>query len=194
MHMLDDEKLIAWFGQNVDNYNHSKLHPIPIGIANRYWEHGNIDLYNHARIGLGDSLKEIHLYMNFTISNFYQERSPLYDQFIKQSFCFYSITKDFYSYLIDLKKCKFVLSPRGNGLDCHRTWEALYMGAVPIVKTSMLDPMYEGLPVIIISDWKEITESFLEQKYEEMKYKEFAWEKLDADYWFKLIDSHRKEV
>ncbi len=27
----------------------------------------------------------------------------------------------------------FWLSPRGNGIDCHRTWEALYLDVIPIV-------------------------------------------------------------
>ena len=30
----------------------------------------------------------------------------------------------------------FVPSPAGNGLDCHRTWEAFYLGAVPVVLKS----------------------------------------------------------
>ena len=29
----------------------------------------------------------------------------------------------------------FVLSPRGGGYDCHRTWEALLLGSIPIVKS-----------------------------------------------------------
>ncbi len=33
----------------------------------------------------------------------------------------------------------FVLSPHGNGLDCHRTWEALLLGCIPVVKTSAID-------------------------------------------------------
>ena len=28
---------------------------------------------------------------------------------------------------------RFVLSPPGHGLDCHRTWEAILLGAIPIV-------------------------------------------------------------
>ena len=28
----------------------------------------------------------------------------------------------------------FVASPSGNGLDCHRTWEALLLRSIPIVK------------------------------------------------------------
>ena len=51
----------------------------------------------------------------------------------------------------------FVVSPHGNGLDCHRTWESLVLGNIVIVKRSSLDPLYEGLPVVIVDDWSEIT-------------------------------------
>ena len=51
----------------------------------------------------------------------------------------------------------FTLSPRGGGLDCHRTWEALVLGSVPVVKSSPLDPLYAGLPVLVVGDWTELT-------------------------------------
>lgn len=51
----------------------------------------------------------------------------------------------------------FEASPHGNGLDCHRTWEALLLKTIPIVKTSTLDPLYEGLPVAIVDDWNEVS-------------------------------------
>ena len=35
---LDDPKLIGWFGQNVIRCQHPKIHPIPIGLANPYWD------------------------------------------------------------------------------------------------------------------------------------------------------------
>ena len=35
-------------------------------------------------------------------------------------------------YLRTLGQHRFVLSPRGNGLDAHRTWEALMVGTIPI--------------------------------------------------------------
>lgn len=50
----------------------------------------------------------------------------------------------------------FVMSAHGNGLDCHRTWEALCLGCIPIVKRSSLDPLYDGLPVVIVEDWREV--------------------------------------
>ncbi len=47
------------------------------------------------------------------------------------------------------------LSTHGNGLDCHRTWELLKLGCIVITKTSSLDPLYEGLPVVIVNSWSE---------------------------------------
>ena len=42
-HLLDSEKIIAWFGQNIEGRSHPKLFSIPIGIANSYWTHGNVN-------------------------------------------------------------------------------------------------------------------------------------------------------
>jgi hypothetical protein len=53
----------------------------------------------------------------------------------------------------------FGISPNGNGLDCHRTWEMLYFGMIPIVKQSSLtDSLLASsiLPVIVIQDWEEV--------------------------------------
>lgn len=56
----------------------------------------------------------------------------------------------------------FVLSPHGRGLDCHRTWEALALGHIVLVPPSPLDSLYEGLPVIPVKNWDEITPRNLE--------------------------------
>jgi len=57
---------------------------------------------------------------------------------------------------------KYVVSPHGNGLDCHRTWEALALGCIPIVKSSPLDPMFSDLPVLIVKEWSDITQELLD--------------------------------
>lgn len=53
----------------------------------------------------------------------------------------------------------FEVSPQGNGLDCFRTWEALLLGTIPIVRHSALDLLFqdERLPVVIVESWQEIT-------------------------------------
>jgi len=50
----------------------------------------------------------------------------------------------------------FVISAAGNGLDCHRTWELLYLGSIVVTKTSPLDRLFDGLPVVIVEDWNEV--------------------------------------
>jgi hypothetical protein len=68
-----------------------------------------------------------------------------------------------------MRKTLFVPSPAGNGLDCHRTWEAMYLGAVPVV----LEEDFCGdasWPVLVVPSWdllikKDINE--LKQLYKE---------------------------
>jgi len=55
-----------------------------------------------------------------------------------------------------ISKSFFVLSPPGNGLDCHRTWEAIYLGAVPIIRRGTLSASLAGfLPVWEVDDWED---------------------------------------
>jgi hypothetical protein len=185
---LEDEKIIAWFGQNTD-LSHPKLHPIPIGIANQYWGHGNVEV---LRAVASQTLPKKHLlYLNFVIQNYYPERWQVFRLFGNAPFCFRPSRKDFGGFLADMKSSQFILSPRGNGLDTHRLWEALYMGSFPIVKTSSLDALYADLPVVIVNDWKEVTEEFLLQKYEELSQSRYSLEKTKMNYWTKLIDSYK---
>ena len=56
-----------------------------------------------------------------------------------------------------VKEHPFVLSPHGHGLDCHRTWQVLLLGSFPIVASSSLDSVYDGLPVVIVSRWEDLS-------------------------------------
>ena len=63
---------------------------------------------------------------------------------------------------------KFVLSPPGNGADCHRTWEAIYLGAIPIVLRKFWPFIGLDLPVIVLDSWEELEgriENFQGLKY-----------------------------
>jgi len=203
IHQLEDSKLIAWFGQNI-SISHTKLHAIPIGIANREWPHGNIKIVKKIEKSINHAPRDILLYMNFSVPEnpsfsmgsteptYFLERKETANSFKEKSFCTITPPKEYSQYLIDLSMSKFVLSPRGNGLDCHRTWEALLMGAIPIVKESTLDPMYENLPVLIVKDWNEVTEDFLRQKYEEISSKNtYQIEKIYFSFWANTINNWR---
>lgn len=89
----------------------------------------------------------------------------------------------------------FSISPHGNGLDCYRTWEDLILGCIVIVKTSSLDPMYEGLPVVIVKDWLEVTEENLRiwlEQYGDAFSNPLYREKLTNDYWLNKIRATAK--
>jgi len=77
----------------------------------------------------------------------------------------------------------FVVSPHGGGLDCHRTWEALVCGNIVLVPSSLLDSLYEGLPVIPVKDWGEVTPRRLDIWLEEFSRRERQEEKLTSRYW-----------
>lgn len=84
----------------------------------------------------------------------------------------------------------FSVSPHGNGLDCHRTWEDLVLGCIVIVKASALDKLYAGLPVVIVKNWSEITSNNLDKwllKYGDAFTNPSYREKLTTHYWLKKI-------
>ncbi len=66
MQELEGSKIIAWFGQNV-SISHTKLHPIPIGVANRCWPHGNIHIIRNQQQLINHLPKNFLLYMNFSV-------------------------------------------------------------------------------------------------------------------------------
>jgi len=74
-------------------------------------------------------------------------------------------------------KSKYVISPPGTGIDCHRVYEAIYLGAVPVVITSHLDYFYKNLPVVIVKDWNDVTEQYLNSHFEEDHKKLIEWKK-----------------
>lgn len=189
---LEDDKIIAWFGQNVSDSRSSKIHPIPIGIANRQYVHGDIKIFKEMCEIAPVQEKTILLYMNFSINTNTPERTYAYHYFLNESFVTVDSNKDFKSYLMDLACSKFVLNPPGNGFDNHRTWECLLMRAIPVQKASPIDKIFEGLPIIIVNDWSEINEEFLNEKYEEINNAKFNMEKLYASYWLCLLDSFSK--
>lgn len=83
------------------------------------------------------------------------------------------------TFLEEVANSAFVISPEGNGIDCHRHYEAWIVGAIPIViQNDRLVSKYENLvrtineedisgkvfPIIWTNDYSEITETFLKEK------------------------------
>jgi hypothetical protein len=75
----------------------------------------------------------------------------------------------FAAYLERLSSSLFCVSPAGHGVDCHRTWEALYVGTVPVVLRSPLTDANPDLPMVVLDDWAEFsTVPFSAELYAEL--------------------------
>lgn len=92
------------------------------------------------------------------------------------------------SYL-NITNFSFVISPFGHGFDCIRTFEALCLGCIVIMKKSFLDIIYEELPVLLLDEWSDINKELLEKTLVEFKNKSFNYNKLKMDYWIELVKS-----
>lgn len=189
---LDDDKLLVWFGCNTEMPNHKKMFSIPIGsmaTLNKRIPSNSEELLGQVLIEIqnGKIQKTNLIYLNVYVKNNPVERSKVVAIFKDKKFCHKITPKPYVEYLRDMATYKFVISPHGAGLDCHRTWEALLLGCIPIVKKSCLDVLYEGLPVLIVDDWNQVTEDFLEQKYQEMSQQKYQLDRLYIDYWIRLI-------
>ncbi|KAJ3320145.1 hypothetical protein HDV06_005622, partial [Boothiomyces sp. JEL0866] len=113
---------------------------------------------------------------NFRISTNPGQRQPAWDYFCGEefaktggsSFCFYkSVDKNFtFVDIFDIiANARFVVSPAGSAIDCYRTYEALFLGSYPIVRSSQLDVLFQDLPVLIVDDFKQVTAELLEETY-----------------------------
>jgi len=185
--LLEYPNLIAWFTQNKGPEHHPKLFALPIGIACNYWHYGDPEILTDVLTTPHHGKKKHFLYVNFKTSNNPQARDHVLEYFKDKSFCFYSNEKPWRQYLYDLADSRFVLSPPGNGLDCYRAWEALLFGAIPVMLSTSIDCLFEDLPVIIVHDWQQVTQDFLETQFRELQKKTYNLNKLYAQYWVNLI-------
>ncbi|MGE0060161.1 MAG: hypothetical protein AB7P33_13025 [Dehalococcoidia bacterium] len=155
--------LVAWYTQNCDAVDSMKIRPFPIGL----------DLHTPRPFSSPRKLAA-------DIERIARRRLPLTEQPLR---VFSDLAVNLNSYdramtVQTLLRCEhvamlarhvsqqevwklyaaspFVLSARGYGADCHRTWEALYLGSIVITKSSVLDPLYTGLPVVLVDDWAEV--------------------------------------
>jgi len=176
---INSDNIIHWYSQNCI-VEHPKITKIPIGLdyhtlsqANYKWGPKALPLKQENQlITIKNNSKpfwerKIKCYSNFHF-NFYkfgQDRKDAIEK-IPKSLIFYEMNE-----VPRLEswnnQCEysFVVSPHGNGLDCHRTLEALVLGCIVIVKTSGLDSLYKNLPVLIINDWSDINKDLFIRKY-----------------------------
>lgn len=191
---LNESNVIAWFAN--ESYqpalDHSKFRLIPLGFSS---ESGS---YQSNLLEQFRSIPKTYLmYMNFNITE-YGSRREIYALYKDRPYVrvgSLSATNrriDFIDYMRETAQSKFTISPIGDSFDCYRHWETIMVGSIPIImRGGPCDPLFEGLPILLIDRWDELTEEFLNAKYIEISSKKYDVSKLYMRYWADIIN---KEV
>jgi len=196
MEAMMDDKILKWFAMSVLVKN-PKIIPIPAGLENlSYYHNGVTSFFDKFKKNL-PTKKNRTLY-GFTIATNRAERQPAYD-FLSKSPLADALRgwPEPKKYLKTLRQYKFVASPPGNGIEGHRTWEAMYMRTVPIVKRSPFIEYFKslGMPLLVIDNWTDLekySEIDLANEYEKLK-SGFDNLALYMDYWIELIKNGNKK-
>jgi hypothetical protein len=197
------------FATNTNCYS-DRVTPIPIGveidILPKREGHGIINegIFHKKQYLLNPSLLTVIPKKEKLISNFRVNTNPYFRQIIKKicdeqphidSFNEISF-EEFGSYV---NSYLGVISPRGNGIECIRTYETLYLGGIPIVVGDIRDyraiyeKIYKHLPIVYINDYEKLKD-FNYIKSEINKVKDNSKRLLEYDYWVDLIKNKSKEI
>ena len=162
--IVNHPSIIHWFTLNPPGFaggmhNHSKVSPFPLGLKPSIGRAGTmrdpVDQYRRAFLKQWHSTtsdtgqkdidrRNIKLYTGpFQPTSAVRQRmlSALHQNKTLARRYYYAKHLDFGSYLNMLSRSQFVLSPDGLFPDCHRHYEAIGMGAVPV---TMNDRRYYG--------------------------------------------------
>lgn len=143
-----------------------RIRSIPLGLEN-FSRNSNGRLSDY--LGQLDNPSSAHrdreVFASFEVDNNPEVRVLVAQQLRQSRFGWSSRRLSPEDYRRAVKDSLFVISPPGRGLDCHRTWEAIYLGAVPVVLDGTLPiTLLEGLPIHSVADY----ESFLAMPRAEM--------------------------
>lgn len=182
-----------WFGQNLTNRS-NKFYPIPIGLENDYVPNSIEKKKLLLNFSCNQQINPSKLlYINHNIGTNPSERVIPYNMFASNDFITVEHSGGFdyqENYYKKILNHYFTLSPPGNGIDCHRTWEILCLKRIPILKRmGRLEELYKDLPVVFISEYSEITDSFLNKSLELIMNKSFNFDKLKFNYWERYVSS-----
>jgi len=184
-----------WYGQNINAKNSEDIISLPIGLERPHWakkSHGKIG-YKHTK--LFQYAQEIIpknklCYINFNINTNKNKRAWIIPFFQKHPWCTIRLggwKGNLDHYFKDCLSSHYILCPHGNGIDCHRNWEMLYLGVVPVMEDSYFhQKIFGDMNVLIVDSFKVLNKELLTQKINSFKENKNR-EKLKFSYWENII-------
>ena len=191
-YIQNNKFITSVFCQNYDlAFKHFKIKPILLGIdyhsiSNKLspleQEAKLLNIYKNS-LPFEKRLNRTYSFFQFQMFNRHnRDRYVAKDALNKVNFNDYQKSKmnreDTWKKIVQYQ---WIISPHGNGLDCHRTYEAIALGCIPNVKTSTLDLMYKDMPIIILNDWNDISLELLNEKTKEALKK--SKDTITLNYW-----------
>jgi hypothetical protein len=180
-----------WFSNNVMTH-HPRVIPVPLGV--RSSSEVEATLQRHMDSGrLGEAKLAYSCFSHIRQPHkVVLERRALFDYLSTIPWVTQQSDVDLNSFYAMIRSHSYVFSPPGAGPDCHRHWESLLLGSIPIVARSRATDVLRGLPCVQVDDWGQVSEPFLIR----MKSYFSSWfdpkinpslARLDFGYWRRVI-------
>ncbi len=188
------KKLIAWFGQN-PGFQHPKHIPIPIGIENTFYNPKKILFQRNITNLIPWKDRKYLLYLNYNPSTNSKHRKNLHKLFESfDNILIISKKVNYLTYMNHIGNSKYVLCPRGNGLDTHRFYETILMGSIPIVEHSLLDSLYLKTTSLIVNNYSDLTIDILKRPEKHIKNMNFSKDILYLETWLNEIKKYKPDL
>lgn len=139
------------------------------------------------------------IYTNFSIGTNMAVRKPLMD-FCKNNNNYFVETGISYADFVKrVQSHVATLSPRGNGIECIRTYEVLYLDSIPIVignqneYKAINEKIYKNLPIVFLWSYEQLNDiNYLNKRISEVKNN--TRESLDYNYWVDKIKKRLNKI
>ena len=146
--LLGHPSLLAWYTQNLADNFHPKLHSVPIGL----------DFHTDRGFGVGIKLQRTFSAIaeqppEPRLDRVLVDFSASSNSEVRKEFIAANSNNKFVDVLTSrvpqpelwkmYRRYRWVVSMPGNGLDCHRSWEAGYLGANVLVQKDVLPSLHK---------------------------------------------------
>ena len=201
--ILEDRRLTKWYAQNLIEI-HPKMEHIPIGMDyHSMWSRPGIwGLKRQSPLAQEHSLLEvlsaspsfqeryISGYCNWHFAIQRGDREECRNKIANSGIAFFE-QQPISRISTWQRQCNFMLvvSPEGGGIDCHRTWEAILLGCIPVVHRNGISGLFRELPVIILDDWSMFVKDEILNLVTKMYSEQYDYNSLFLQYWCAKINN-----
>lgn len=171
--------------------------PVPIGLENSNY-HINGIVSRYKRLEKNEPFLAFIFY-SFSVHTNISVRSRSLQYLRNSPVAIGKARMNNSEYLNEMRNYMFCFSPPGNGIDTHRTWEAIAINVIPICFKSALTDYFEeiGLPILVIESLSDLNKYLDQTKLMRLYYDIKAKSTKDPsyfDYWKNEIKVIKKNI